>query len=125
MRLRAVVSLGELHHPGAVPALLSRLSDANRLVRLRAGEALVDLKEERAAIFEQVVACHDRYGLHAYLAALDNAGLQAALEAELKATPRVTQPARQALLEVLRTGKLPAQQLVPQGMTHSAVASRS
>jgi hypothetical protein len=124
VRLRAVVSLGELCHRGAIPSLLRRLSDPNRLVRLRAAEALVDLKVERVAIFERVVASHDRYGLHAYLAALDNAGLQAVLEAELRTTRHATENTREVLLDVLRTGRLPATQFVPQAMTENAAALR-
>jgi hypothetical protein len=94
------------------------------LVRLRAAEALVDLKVERVAIFERVVASHDRYGLHAYLAALDNAGLQAVLEAELRTTRHATENTREVLLDVLRTGRLPATQFVPQAMTENAAALR-
>src|ERR1700730_1123904 len=44
VRLRAIVSLGKLSGPRAVPALLRGLTDANRLVRLRAAEALIELQ---------------------------------------------------------------------------------
>jgi hypothetical protein len=73
-------------------------------VRLRAAEALVDIKAEMVPIFEEVVATADRYGFHAYVAALDNAGLQGKLESELKAIP----PAHQGdfLLKVLHAGTL-------------------
>lgn len=107
VRLRALVSLGRLHHPSAISSLLSGLGDSNRLVRLRAAEALVNSFEERVAIFQEVVARRDRYGLHAYLAALDNAGLQAQLIAELKHTTRLSSKSRDTLVEVLRTGGLP------------------
>lgn len=110
VRLRALVSLGELHHPEAIPSLLRGLGDSNRLVRLRAGEALVTFRKERTAIFEAVVAKHDRYGLHAYLAAIDNAGLQSELEAELKHSGVLREKTRDTLLEVLRAGKLPDEQ---------------
>src|SRR5258707_6880141 len=63
VRLRAIVSLGQQSDPRSVPALLRGLTDANRLVRLRAAEALVALKTEMAPIFQQVVASGDRYGL--------------------------------------------------------------
>jgi HEAT repeat protein len=84
VRLRAIVSLGDLHHRSAIASLLCGLSDSHRLVRLRAAEALVDFAPDRIAIFEAAVARADRYALHAYLAALDNAGLQAQLEADLQ-----------------------------------------
>src|SRR6266446_7419 len=75
VRLRAIVSLGKFSDPRAVPSLLRGLTDANRLVRLRAAEALVDLKKDMAPIFERVVETGDRYGLHAYLTALENSNL--------------------------------------------------
>ena len=120
VRLRAVVSLGELRHPASIPPLLRSLGDSHRLVRLRAAEALVDLKQDPVVIFERVVALHDRYGLHAYLAALDNAGLQSAVEAELKASLGGNEKIRGTLLEVLSTGRLPDEQLVQQVMSHAA-----
>jgi HEAT repeat protein len=125
VRLRAVVSLGKLCHRDAIPFLLHGLRDSSRLVRLRAGEALVDLKTERVAIFEKVVAAHDRYGLHAFLTAIDNAGLVAKLEEELKANPGISKKIQRTLLEVLRTGSLPADPLVTKAATSAAMASRS
>jgi HEAT repeat protein len=106
VRLRAIVSLGKICHPKAIPSLLRGLTDSNRLVRLRAAEGLIDLKTEMVPIFEKVAATRDRYGFHAYLTALENAGLQAQLEAELKATGRFTRQAREVLLETLRSGTL-------------------
>src|ERR1700730_4014001 len=41
VRLRAIVSLGKLSGPRAIPPLLRGLTDSNRLVRFRAAEALV------------------------------------------------------------------------------------
>src|SRR5579862_3281550 len=75
VRLRAIISLGLLADTRAVPTLLQGLTDSNRLVRLRAAEALVGLDTEMVPIFHQVVATRDRYGLHAYLTALENANL--------------------------------------------------
>jgi HEAT repeat protein len=123
VRLRAMVSLGKLCHPHAAPSLLRGLRDSHRLVRLRAAEALVDLKTEKVAIFEQVVSARDRYGLHAYLTALDNAGLQGELELELKETREVSIQVQQLLLDVLRTGSLPAEQIAPETAV-AAAASR-
>src|SRR5437667_12020057 len=108
VRLRAIVSLGKLSDPRAIPSLLRGLTEANRLVRLRAAEALVDLKKDMATIFEQVVETGDRYGLHAYLTALENADLRAKLEQELQSSTELREEVRDRLQKVLRTGTLPA-----------------
>jgi HEAT repeat protein len=105
VRLRAIVSLGGLCHPTTLPALLHGLTDSNRLVRLRAAEGLVDFKTELLTIFGKVVALQDQYGLHAFLTALENAGLQGSLVAEIKDNTG-SKEANESLLQVLRTGKL-------------------
>ncbi|HET6929975.1 MAG TPA: HEAT repeat domain-containing protein, partial [Candidatus Acidoferrum sp.] len=109
VRLRAIVSLGKLSDSRAVPSLLRGLTDSNRLVRLRAAEALVGLATDMAPIFEKVVATRDRYGLHAYLTALENANLKRKLEAELQNPARMDEETRELLQGVLQTGALPAQ----------------
>lgn len=106
VRLRAIVSLGKLRQPDAVPPLVRGLTDSNRLVRLRAAEALVDLEADLAAIFESVVATHDRYGLHAFLTALENAGLREKLESDLETADRLSLEEKEQLLNALRTGLL-------------------
>jgi HEAT repeat protein len=110
VRLRAIVSLGKLSEHRAIPALLRGLADSNRLVRLRAAEALVGLKTEMVPIFEQVVAAQDRYGLYAYLAALENADLRVQLEIELLASTRVNEEDKKRLQNVLQVGSLPAEE---------------
>ena len=104
VRLRAVVAIGKLYDPAAVPHLINALTDSNRLVRMRAAEALVDFKSELASIFAQVVKTGDRYGLHAFLAALENADLRKRLDAELR---QAAFPGGELdlLLAVLSTGK--------------------
>ena len=109
VRLRAIVSLGKLSEPRAIPSLLRGLMDSNRLVRLRAAEALVELDTGMAPIFEQVVETGDRYGLHAYLTALENADLLAKLEQELQISTEIKEEVRERLQKVLRTGTLPAE----------------
>ena len=106
VRLRAIVGLGELCHPTAAPFLLHGLTDSNRLVRLRAAEGLVDFKAELLPIFEKVVALKDQYGLHAFLTALENAGLQAGLIARIKAGTGIE---KEILLQVVQTMKLPSE----------------
>lgn len=106
VRLRAIVSLGKLSDPRAVTALLRGLADANRLVRLRAAEALIQINGEMAAIFEKVVATGDRYGLHAYLTALENADLQGKLEKSLKDSTNIPEEKKDHLRNVLQTSTL-------------------
>jgi HEAT repeat protein len=122
VRLRAVVSLGRLGQNGAIPSLLRGLTDSNRLVRLRAAEALLDLKTDQIPIFKNVVLARDRYGLHAYLTALDNAGKQSKIEAELKAIGTADEPMQQVLLEVLRSGTLPVESVDGRAAAAAAAA---
>jgi HEAT repeat protein len=124
VRLRAIVSLGKIGHPTVIPFLLRGLTDSSRLVRLRAAEALVDVDTEMLPSFEKVVAMRDRYGLHAYLTALENAGLQSKLEAEIKATGG-DKEVNEMLLEVFRTGTTPPEQHGAREKASSAAASRS
>jgi HEAT repeat protein len=110
VRLRAIVSLGKFSDPRAIPSLLRGLTDSNRLVRLRAAEALVELKSEMAPIFDQVVQTRDRYGLHAYLTALENADLRRKLETEIQASAKINDEHKDLLQKVLHTGTLPAEE---------------
>jgi HEAT repeat protein len=132
VRLRAIVSLGKISNPRALPVLLRGLTDSNRLVRLRSAESLIQLRHtiglalyenaggapkpvdelEKAAllsVFEQVVALKDRYGLHAFMTALENANLRGKLEAEIRQNANLTYERRIALLEVLETGRPPVE----------------
>ncbi len=124
VRLRAIVSLGKLCHHTAIPSLLQGLTDSNRLVRLRAAEGLVDFKTELLPIFEKVVALQDQYGLHAFLTALENAGLQASLVAESKGNTG-SRETNETLLQVLRTGKLSTEPRAPRENILVKAASRS
>jgi HEAT repeat protein len=110
VRLRAVVSLGRLSDRRAIPSLLLGLTDANRLVRLRAGEGLVGFATEMVPIFKQVVGTHDRYGLFAYLTALENANLRGKLESELQGDTGVDVEEKKRLENVLQTGTLPVEE---------------
>ncbi len=133
VRLRAMVSLGTLSNPRAVPTLLRGLTDSNRLVRLRAAESLIqlratiglaafrdDMRDGPAAVddlekiglltvFEQVAALKDRYGLHAYLTALENANLRGKLEEEIQESQDLSREKRKSLQDVLLTGRPPAE----------------
>jgi HEAT repeat protein len=114
VRLRAVVSFGKLSDSRAIPALLLGLTDSNRLVRLRAAESLVELKTDMAAVFERVLATRDRYGLHAYLTALENRNLREKLKSEIVTSTQIDKSTRWRLLKVLEEGSLPAEDLAGQ-----------
>jgi HEAT repeat protein len=89
------------------PIWFVRLRAMVSLVRLRAAEGLVELQTHLAPIFEQVVQMRDRYGLHAYLTALENANLSRKLEAEIQASPEISGEKKGHLLTVLKTAALP------------------
>jgi HEAT repeat protein len=121
VRLRAIVSLGKFSDRRAIPALLRGLTDSNRLVRLRAAEALVALKTDMVPIFQQVVAAADRYGLHAYLTAVENANVLARLEDELQGSGSLAREEKERLQSVLRSGSLIVGDLAsPSGFTKVA-----
>lgn len=107
VRLRAVVALGKLRELEALPYLLRGITDSNRLVRMRAAEALADFKSQVAQIFAQVVQTRDRYGLHAFLAALENSRMRKHLESELQGAAFLEKSDSQLLLSCLATGSLP------------------
>jgi HEAT repeat protein len=121
VRLRAIVSLGELRNPSTTPILLRGLTDSKRLVRVRAAEALLKMDSDQLAIFESVVATKDRYGIDAYLTGLDNCGAGAALKTRLMQLP--TNPARNALLEMLNERMLPTALSVPQEISAKTAAA--
>src|SRR5216684_4650150 len=119
VRLRAIISLGQLCEPRAIPDLIRGLRDSHRLVRLRAGEGLVRLKTPMVPVFRQVIATRDRYGLHAYLTALENAGLRGKLEEELQPGTSGDHDEKERLRRILQAGSLLADE---PGMVESGVA---
>src|SRR5579859_5584 len=110
VRLRAIISLGQLCDARAIPDLLLGLTDSHRLVRFRAAEALVQLDLPMVPIFQKVVATQDRYGLQAYLTALENAGLREKLEEELQSGAAAGDAAKEVLWNILRMGALSAEE---------------
>jgi HEAT repeat protein len=106
VRLRAIISLGALCEPRAIPDLIRGLTDSHRLVRLRAAEALVSLKTEMAPVFQKVIATQDRYGLQAYLTALDNAGARGKLEEELHNCTPGSNDEKERMRNILQAGVL-------------------
>ncbi|HEY6903353.1 MAG TPA: HEAT repeat domain-containing protein [Candidatus Acidoferrales bacterium] len=112
VRLRAIIGLGTLSDMRAIPTLLQGLRDSNRLVRLRAAEALVGLDTEMVPIFQQVVAARDRYGLHAYLTAIENANLLGKLEEDIGTNAKITKEEKDRLRRVLQMGGFPPEEAV-------------
>src|SRR2546430_639134 len=109
VRLRAIIGIGTLADPRAIPTLLKGLTDSNRLVRLRAAEALVQFRAVMVSIFQQVIHLRDRYGLHAYLTAIENAALREKLELQLQ-NSNMGEDELQRLQAVLQTGSLPPEE---------------
>ena len=106
VRLRAIISLGTLRDARGIPDLIRGLKDSHRLVRLRAAEALVMLRAQMVPIFQQVIATQDRYGLQAYLTALENAGLRGKLEEELQTGSTMSEDEKNTLWKILQAGVL-------------------
>ncbi len=125
VRLRAIISLGGLCEPRAIPDLLRGLTDSHRLVRLRAAEALVKLNLAMVPIFQKVIATRDRYGLQAYLTALENAGLRGKLEEELQAGAPGSNDENKSLRKILQAGMLLAEEpaMAESGAVKSALLS--
>src|SRR5205814_8067960 len=74
VRLRAVVALGSLEHPGKLKPLLRALCDPNRNVRQRAGWALAQMETGLDEILEQVIETKDKYALQAFISELERSG---------------------------------------------------
>ena len=123
VRLRAVVSLGKLRDPATIPPLLRCLRDPNRLIRLRSAEAMLKLKHGQAEIFQQVLAAKDKYALHAYLTALDNADLQQAIREEIIGHNGFSQATKSMLLQALRISNLHGDRSEPVSETGLAKAA--
>jgi hypothetical protein len=78
-----------------------------------------------APIFQQVIATQDRYGLQAYLAALENAGLRGTLEEELQAGKPESEDEKSSPWNILQMGALPAEEpaMAVSGLAKSALLS--
>lgn len=74
VRVRAVVALGAFIDEGAVPVLLRRLTDRQRLVRQRAAWALLRSRNQME-VLQGAAKIGDNYGLQALVSELDRRGL--------------------------------------------------
>jgi HEAT repeat protein len=75
VRLRAIVALGELQHPGATTSLVKGLCDRHRFVRLRAARGLAIMGKQLTRVLDEVEATKDRYALQALLSELELSGV--------------------------------------------------
>ncbi len=125
VRLRAIVSLAKLCHVDSLPALLKGLTDANRLVRLRAAEGLITFRAKLVSIIEQVLALQDQYGFHAFVTALENAGLRAELVKDLEQYGCPGRDCKETLVAALRTGKVSPEVRAPKQNLQAKAASQS
>ena len=108
VRLRAIVSLGGMHDSRAIPLLLKGITDSNRLVRLRAAEGLIEFREQQVSLLAEIVNLHDRYGLHAYITALENANMRHNVREQVESSSTLDGEQKAALLEALDRGMLTA-----------------
>ena len=67
----------------------------------------MQFRAEMVPIFRQVVQLRDRYGLHAYLTAIENGDLRGKLEAQLQNNTKIMGEQKGVLLKVLQTGAMP------------------
>jgi HEAT repeat protein len=118
-----MVSLGELRNPSAIPILLRGITDSKRLVRTRSAESLLKIDADQSDIFEKVVATNDRYGIDAYLTALDNAGAVGAVQA--KVTQLQPSAGKDTLLEILSVRLSSTTSLAPRSAASAKAATAS
>ncbi len=75
VRLRATSALNLIVHPRAIPFLLEAVRDSNRLVRIKSRDGPCQSSSMRPWKFcSAIVDSHDRYALHAMIAALELEG---------------------------------------------------
>ncbi len=104
VRLRAIVGLGQLQHPRALPALIEGLCDRNRLVRLRAATGLAHMDAHVEDVLDLVEARNDRYAQHALLSELEISGALLAHVDRLAARGSIREHAARIVLRMLHFG---------------------
>ena len=103
VRLRAVVALGELEDPRAIPVLLHGLCDRNRQVRIRSACGLSRLKGHLEDIICLALKTQDVYAIQELVSELERSGGIFELVTALGDSSRRTQ-AEAALLAAVRGG---------------------
>ncbi len=103
VRLRAVVALGELEDPRAIPVLLHGLCDRNRQVRIRSACGLSRLKNHLEDIICLALKTQDAYAIQEFVSELERSGGIFELVTALGDSRRRAK-AEAALLAALRGG---------------------
>ena len=103
VRLRAVVALGELEDPRAIPVLLHGLCDRNRQVRIRSACGLSRLKNHLEDIMCLALKTQDAYAIQELVSELERSGAVFELVTALGDSRRRAK-AEAALLAALRGG---------------------
>jgi HEAT repeat protein len=103
VRLRAVVALGELEDPRAIPVLLHGLCDRNRQVRIRSACGLSRLKNDLEDILCLAMRTQDAYAIQELVSELERSGGIFELVTALGDSRRRAK-AEAALLAALRGG---------------------
>lgn len=103
VRLRAVVALGELEDPRAIPILLHGLCDRNRQVRIRSACGLSRLKNHLEDILYLALKTQDAYAIQELVSELERSGGIFELVTALGDSRRRAR-AEAALLAALRGG---------------------
>jgi HEAT repeat protein len=103
VRLRAVVALGELEDPRAIPVLLHGLCDRNRQVRIRSACGLSRLKNHLEDIICLALKTQDAYAIQELISELERSGGIFELVTALGDAHRRSK-AEAALLAALRGG---------------------
>jgi HEAT repeat protein len=103
VRLRAVVALGELEDPRAIPILLHGLCDRNRQVRIRSACGLSRLKNHLEDILCLALKTQDAYAIQELVSELERSGGIFELVTALGDSRRCAR-AEAALLAALRGG---------------------
>jgi HEAT repeat protein len=104
VRLRAIVALGQLQHPRAIPPLIDGLCDRNRLVRVRAATGLAHMDDQVEEVLDLVEARKDRYALQALVSELETSGAMLTHVDRLASEGPARERAARVLLRVLRLG---------------------
>jgi HEAT repeat protein len=119
VRLRAVVALGSMQHPGRIRPLIRALCDSNRYVRQRSAWALARVGPHLENVLAQVVETQDSYALQAFISELERSG---AIEKVIEVLEGQADhyPAEKLLLEALTAGR----KRVEAAMTAAAAGGR-
>ena len=103
VRLRAVVALGELNDPRAIPSLLEGLCDSNRQVRMRAAHSLAGLKGHEEEILCLAIRSQDAYAVEELISEFERSGGVFEMVSALADSRRCAM-AESAILAALKAG---------------------